>query len=283
MPDLMEIIQRSHRPQPWAEGEKIPWNDPGFSQRMLREHLSQEHDWASRRAVTIQKHVDWIQREVLYTTGLDGFWTWAVDRACTPAGWQNWDTNAWAWISPPLRSTMPGKSHKRNTCAAPTIFKTFGRRNSDRISTWRCSSSASSMSSNRKMPGRFLVKPALPSGRGVSLLLEVHTFNAVKEIGSQPSSWYSTDSGLFSDRPHLCLQENFWEEDQSVATGRYFVVDGETGRVTRHASSMQAYTEAQYRNMLVECGFQDVAFYPSLTGENDPARSVLFGILAHKK
>ena len=63
--DLMDIVLRDPKLQPWAEGEKIPWNEPGFSERMLREHLSQEHDWASRRASTIDKHVDWIHREVL--------------------------------------------------------------------------------------------------------------------------------------------------------------------------------------------------------------------------
>jgi 2-polyprenyl-3-methyl-5-hydroxy-6-metoxy-1,4-benzoquinol methylase len=63
--DLMEIVRRSRIPQPWSEGEKIPWNEPGFSRRMLRVHLSQEHDWASRRATIIQKHVDWIHREFL--------------------------------------------------------------------------------------------------------------------------------------------------------------------------------------------------------------------------
>ena len=65
MHDLMEIVRRSQTPEPWAEGEKIPWNEPGFSRRMLQEHLSQQHDLASRRAVTIRKHVDWIQRAVL--------------------------------------------------------------------------------------------------------------------------------------------------------------------------------------------------------------------------
>jgi 2-polyprenyl-3-methyl-5-hydroxy-6-metoxy-1,4-benzoquinol methylase len=65
MLDLMNVVQRTPKPEPWAEGEKIPWNEPWFSRRMLREHLSQEHDWASRRALTIQEHVDWIHREVL--------------------------------------------------------------------------------------------------------------------------------------------------------------------------------------------------------------------------
>ena len=48
--NLHDIITRDPTPAPWAEGEKIPWNEPEFSRRMLREHLSQAHDMASRRS-----------------------------------------------------------------------------------------------------------------------------------------------------------------------------------------------------------------------------------------
>jgi 2-polyprenyl-3-methyl-5-hydroxy-6-metoxy-1,4-benzoquinol methylase len=57
--NLIELIYKAAPPVPWVEGEKIPWSDPGFRQRMLREHLSQEHDTASRRVGLIDQHVDW--------------------------------------------------------------------------------------------------------------------------------------------------------------------------------------------------------------------------------
>ena len=62
---LIDIVHRQAKPEPWAEGEKIPWHDPDFSQRMLEEHLSQEHDLASRRLATIDRHVAWIHGTVL--------------------------------------------------------------------------------------------------------------------------------------------------------------------------------------------------------------------------
>lgn len=62
---LLDLIDRDMAPKPWAEGEKIPWDDPEFSQRMLREHLSQKHDAASRRKNIIQKHVAWIHGHIL--------------------------------------------------------------------------------------------------------------------------------------------------------------------------------------------------------------------------
>ena len=62
---LQEIINRQLPPQPWADGEKIPWHEPAFSRRMLAEHLSQAHDAASRRLAIIDQHVAWINRELL--------------------------------------------------------------------------------------------------------------------------------------------------------------------------------------------------------------------------
>jgi len=47
---LLDLVRRSAGPAPWAEGDNIPWHDPGFSERMLEIHLSQAHDMASRRS-----------------------------------------------------------------------------------------------------------------------------------------------------------------------------------------------------------------------------------------
>jgi len=52
-----EFATRNPSPEPWSEGEKIPWDDPEFSARMLHEHLTQEHDLASRRTTTIDRQI----------------------------------------------------------------------------------------------------------------------------------------------------------------------------------------------------------------------------------
>jgi SAM-dependent methyltransferase len=52
----------------WAVDDvppKLPWDEPGFSRRMLAEHLDQGHDRASRRFDTIDKHVAWIAGTML--------------------------------------------------------------------------------------------------------------------------------------------------------------------------------------------------------------------------
>jgi hypothetical protein len=55
--NLLDVVKRIPVPKPYSEGEKIPWDDPEFSARMLKYHLSQDHDAASRRFNIIDQHV----------------------------------------------------------------------------------------------------------------------------------------------------------------------------------------------------------------------------------
>ena len=279
--DLMQVIQRSPNPEPWAEGEKIPWNDPAFSRRMLSVHLSQEHDWASRRSVTIQQHVDWIHREVLHNQPAR-----LLDLGCGPGLYS---------------SRLAELGH---TCTgmdfSPASIQ-FAREHAEKTNL-RCSYLLQDIREAdfgseyglvmfiygefnvfKPQDAKLILKKSLEALQpGACLLLEVHTFETVHQMGLQASSWYSTNSGLFSDRPHFCLQENFWDESHSVATQRYFIVDAQTSQVTRYAASTRAYTQQQYLNLLIESGFQELEFYPSLSGETDHSQSDFFVIKARK-
>jgi len=279
MLDLMGIVQRSGRPQPWAEGEKIPWNEPGFSRHMLREHLSQDHDLASRRTATIQKHVEWIHSQVL-----SGRPSGILDLGCGP-GLYTAELAKSGHACTGLDFSPASIEYARNYAQKMHLNCSYHLQNI------RKADFGAGYGLGMFIFGEFnvfkpeearqiLKKLHAAIQPGGSFLLEIHTFEVVHQVGLQPSGWYSAESGLFSDRPHLCLQENFWEADQSVATQRFFILDAHTGQVTRHAASNQAYTQQQYLDMLQECGFQDIEFYPSLTGEIDPSQPDFFAILA---
>ena len=62
--NLLELTLLSGQYDGHETGGKIPWNDPDFSRRMLENHLSQEHDWASRKLSVIEQQVDWIARQL---------------------------------------------------------------------------------------------------------------------------------------------------------------------------------------------------------------------------
>jgi len=279
--ELIDIINRQAVPAPWSEGEKIPWNDPDFSQRMLREHLSQEHDAASRRLETVEKHVGWI-----HNTVLSGQATKILDLGCGPGLYTSrlaklghecvgidFSPASIAYANESARAEkLPCTYIQQDIRVADygygygLVELVFGEFNVFR----------------RADAKAILEKACQALAENGHLLLEVHTFAIVRTIGKQPASWYSTNSGLFSDRPHFCLTENFWDDQQKVATTRYFILDGLTYKVTRYAASMQAYTNKQYQSLLEECGFRDVTFHPSLRGIKDKSQSALIVVVAQK-
>jgi SAM-dependent methyltransferase len=117
---------------------------------------------------------------------------------------------------------------------------------------------------------------------GGILLLEPHTFSVIERLGGRRPFWYSAQSELFSDSPHLYLEESFWDASSSVATIRYYIVDAATGKVTRYAQSLQAYTDEEYNSVLLDNGFKAISRCPSLTGKQDPTQSDLFALIGRK-
>ncbi len=278
---LIDIIHRQAVPEPWAEGEKIPWNEPGFSQRMLLEHLSQEHDSASRRTETIDRHVAWIHNSILHAQPAT-----ILDLGCGPGLY----TNRLAKLG---HECVGIDFSPASIAHAAKVAQKDQRRCIYRLHDIRTADYGSGYGLVMLIFGEFntfrpaeaksiLEKANQALAKDGRLLLEAHTFAAVQALGEQPRSWYSTESGLFSDRPHLCLMENAWDAGQNVATERYFIVDALTGAVGWHASSMQAYTEEQYRSLLEACHFENIKFYPSLSDSIDASQSDLMAIVAQK-
>jgi hypothetical protein len=97
-------------------------------------------------------------------------------------------------------------------------------------------------------------------------LLEVQSVELVQKGGEATPSWYSARSGLFSDGPHLVLQENFWDAEAAASTTRFMVVDAATGAVSSYALSNEAYTDEELDHTLRTAGFAEVERFPSLRG-----------------
>lgn len=279
--NLLDVVRRRSVPKPWAEGEKIPWDEPGFSRRMLNLHLSQDHDAASRRFEVIDRHVRWIHTQVLerkparildlgcgpglYASRLAMLGHRCVGIDFSPASITYARERAveedleCVYIQEDIRTVDYGGEYD-------LVMLIFGEFNVFRPGEAR----------------NILRKAHRALVPGGSLLLEPHTLEVVIEMGKRPPSWYSAEQGLFSDEPHLCLQENFWDAGEKVAIERYYVVDATTGLVRRHSASTQAYTDEEYRSMLVESGFGEVEFYKSLSGDEDSRTGGLMVVLSKR-
>lgn len=278
---LPAIFSRAIPPEPWAEGDNIPWHDPAFSARMLREHLSQAHDAASRREETIERQVAWIHKALLEERA-----TRILDLGCGPG--------LYASRLARLGHTCTGIDY------SPASIAYARERSAEEYSDCqyelldiRSGAYGQDFGLAMLIFGELNVFPQETAAAilremraslidGGTLLLEPHSFAAIHEMGEQKPSWYTAKQGVFADEPYLCLTEHFWHERIRATTTRHHVIEA-SGAVTRYAQTMQAYTEDEYRALLTTCGFEQIKIHPSLAGENGPVQKGLCAVTARKK
>jgi SAM-dependent methyltransferase len=241
----------------WDGAYKIPWDDPDFSRRMLAEHLSQEHDLASRKRDMIRKQVQWIHAHICNNTpaklldigcgpGLYIEQFAALDYDCcgidfSPASIEYAKGqlgNKAQLINGDIRSVDFGGGYD----LAIMVFGEFNVFSPDECR-------------------KILKKTSEALSPGGKLLLEAHTFEAVERIGSTPNSWYKSGPGLFglfSDNPYICLTENHWLDKQQTALQQFHILDVADGSVKSYRSTTKAWTNDQYKQLLKDAGFAHV-------------------------
>lgn len=265
MKTVMDIVERANDPVPWSEGDNIPWNDPEFSERMLAEHLSQDHDLASRKSEAIDTHVDWI-----LSSSPDRGPKRVLDLGCGPGLYaQRLAGRGCKYVG--LDFSPASIRYAQESAAAVGLDCRFI------LGDLRDQDFGSGYDLVMLIYGQFNV---FPREVGIEILKKAHSalepggrlvmeFQGAEQIrsGAQAGpSWYSVATGLFSDRPHLVLQENFWDDDAAASTTRFMVVDAASGEVTRYALSNEAYTAEEIEEALRATGFNEVEHFPSLAG-----------------
>ena len=253
----------------WAGETKIPWNDPAFSRRMLREHLTQAHDGASRRLERIDEHVAWIHEHVLERTP-----SRVLDLGCGPGLYVNrlaalGHTCTGIDFSPAsidyARETADNAERADfihadvRTCEYGSGYDMammiFGELNAFSPST--CEAIVRKMAACLKPDGIVLV--------------EVHPFDMVKRKGRRPATWSRSASGLMADEPHVSLTEYAWLEQQQTARAEIWVLRNGAAAVEHCSDTLQAYTDDAYRDLFARCGFDQVRFEGEWGKDIDPS------------
>lgn len=238
------------------EVQGIPWQDMAFSCRMLKIHLSQDNDWASRRMDVIDRQVDWLQKQLpdgtnkildlccgpgLYVhrlaglghhcTGVD-FSPASIDYARECATQESLDID---YRLEDVRQHEYGDSYD----LVMMVFGEFNQFDKDVIKD-------------------VLQQAAGALREGGLLLLEVHTFEEVRRQGLFPPQCTRASEGLFSDEPHFCLQTQQWNEKKGVASTQYVVMDEMGMQIAQFHNMIQSYTDTEYRAMLASAGIENI-------------------------
>ncbi|MBT6706511.1 MAG: class I SAM-dependent methyltransferase [Chloroflexi bacterium] len=90
---------------------------------------------------------------------------------------------------------------------------------------------------------------------GGVMMLEPHEPGIVRANFETGRSWSSHQSGLFSERPHLLLEEGFWHDDVQMAMKRWYVVDAKTGEVTPYSQMVVQHTKDDLVQLIEAEGF----------------------------
>ncbi len=255
---LNTIIDRTVDEDTLWDGEyKIPWDNPDFSRRMLAEHLSQEHDLASRKQVMICEQVQWIHEHICDNTPAK-----LLDIGCGPGLYieqfaaLNYDCCGIDFSPASIEYAKSQLGDKAKLINGDIRSVEFGGGYDLAIMLFGEINVFSPDECRRILKKTF--EAISPGGK---LLLEVHTFEAVERMGSTPNSWYKSAPGLlglFSDDPYICLMENHWLDKQQTTLQQFHILDTADGTVTSYRSTTKAWTDDQYKQLLTEAGFTHV-------------------------
>jgi len=243
----------------WDGKYKIPWDDPGFSRRMLQEHLSQDHGLASRKKEIIKKQVQWIHEHHGKTSSGK-----LLDIGCGPG----------LYIEQFAKLGYECTGIDFSPASIRHAEEIIGRRARLIEGDIRTADFDNGYDLAVMLYGelnvfspdecRNILKKAYNAlSSGGIILLEVHTYEAIKRIADVPYTWYKSGpglQGLFSDQPHLCLIENHWFDNKQTALQIFHILD-DNGDLATYRSTNKAWTDDQYKQLLSEAGFSKLIIH----------------------
>jgi len=278
---LEDVLDRRVPPTPWGDGDNIPWDEPGFSRRMLREHLSQDHDLASRREAVIDRQVRWLDAVMLgHRPGS------VLDLACGPGLYAH-RLAALGHRCVGIDFGPAAIEHARSVAKREALSCSFEHADIREASFGGGFDAVlllyGQINVFRRREAEAILERAhaalAPGGR---LVLEPQTFETVRGRGALETSWSSARSGLFSPRPHLSLHERHWDDSARATTERWHIVDVASGRVGRYAMTTVAYDAAELSTLFERIGFTAVEILEALSDSTEPASAGLFGLVGKR-
>ena len=263
---LWRIYRRTERPAPWSEGGNLPWNDPVFSERMLREHLDESHGAASRTTPERTLVLDWLWRALDLQPGkrlLDvtcGPGLYAVElarRGCEVVG-VDFGPAAIAHARDLARSQ--GVSDRCTFIESDVRDMDFGQAEFDaalfiygQLAVFK-----------REEAQDLLTRVAQALKPGDKLVVELLDQNKVDKADT--TWWFTDDKGLWGEKPFLHLGERFWNEAEQISTERFYIVHLKTGQLDQVVLCDQTYSVETMTKMMRQAGFSAVQVYPAWGG-----------------
>ncbi|MCP4362751.1 MAG: class I SAM-dependent methyltransferase [Chloroflexi bacterium] len=261
---LWRIYRRAERPLPWQTHDgNLPWDDPDFSARMLREHLDESHGAASRQTTERNLQIEWLWPRLDLQPGchlLDvtcGPGLYAVEfarRGCHVTGVD---------FSPAAIAYARDLAHGYDVASHCTFTQQdvrqfdFGASQFDaaillygQLAVMKKEEAQTLLS--------YIAQSLKPGGKlCVELLNQEH-------VDKRYSNWWFTDdAGLWGNDPFLHLGERFWLEEEQLSVERFYTVHLESGEMDVIELCDQTYAVGEMVAMMRAAGFTAVTHHPA--------------------
>lgn len=252
---LWKIYQRPERPTLWAGGGNLPWNDPAFSERMLREHLDESHGAASRVTAERLRQIEWLWPHLNLQAGSTVFdvtcgpGLYAVElarRGCVVTG-VDFAPASVAYARDLAKSE--GVS-ARCTFVEQDIRQTdYSGANFD-AAMFLYGQLAVFTRAEAQMLLNRIAQSLRPGGK-----LCVELLNPDRVDKKDSTWWFTDDKGLWGEAPFLHLGERFWHAAEETSSERFQIIHLETGELTEVLLCDQTYAPDTMVAMMKQAGF----------------------------
>lgn len=263
---LWRIYRRPERPTPWAEGGNLPWNDPAFSKRMLREHLDESHGAASRVTKERNLVIEWLwprlglgggSRLLDVTCGPGLYAVELAHRGCEVTG-VDFSPAAVAYAR---ELATHQQVADRCTFIEQDVRQTaYGKAEFDAALFIYGQLAVFTREEAQELLGQ-IARALRPGGK-----LAVELLNSERIDRKDSTWWYTASAGLWGDEPYLHLGERTWHEEEEISVERFHILHLDSGQLTEVTLCDQAYDVQEMSAMMKTAGFSSVDIYPNWDG-----------------
>jgi SAM-dependent methyltransferase len=263
---LWRIYRRPDPPPLWQGGGNLPWDDPAFSARMLREHLDESHGAATRQAAERAAQLDWLWGQLHLEPGRH-----VLDLTCGPG-----------LYAVPLAQRGCLVTGVDFSPASIAYARELAR---DAGVTDRCIFIEANVCDFAPQPEAFDAALFLygqlavfPRGEAAALLRQaaaalrsggrlcVELLDPARVDKKASSWWFTDDKGLWGERPFLHLGERRWDAAERASVERYLILHLESGTLDEIVLCDQTYEIEEMAGMMRAAGFGEVTSYARWAG-----------------
>jgi len=274
------ILQLQQKPELFAPGEPLFWNDPHISAQMLKWHLNPENDVASRRPEIIWRSVDWL----VATLGLQAGNS-VLDLGCGPGLYTARLAEKGLLVT--------GVDYSRRSIDYATQYAAEHQLDIRyRYQDYLTLEDDNLYEAALLIYGDFC--PLSPEQRGTLLgnvrralkpgghfVLDVTT-RAHRQKNGNHNGWYAAGQGFWKPGPHLVLEDGFDYPEQFIYLDQAVVIEA-NDKVSVYRNWFQDYSRETITAELEAGGFTVQSAWNDLLGTPFADDTEWIGLVAQKK